>query len=112
MLEEARARVVDVETGAEPRPTPTPVEAPPTRVRISKGRAVARPGRKSPQPKAPAPEVPPPEPAPTRIVGPATKADRLGDRELLWLEDQPGHTVAETSDGSTDSAAWRRGLRG
>jgi hypothetical protein len=127
MLQEARARMVDVETGVEPRqmrtldeePPATPPEPPASRV--SDGRAVKRPSSKParvaasrarPQPEGPTQEVPLPVPAPSRIVGPNPSAAMLGDDEVLWLEDQPGHTVTEPGDGSTGMPPWRRGLRG
>ena len=52
------------------------------------------------------------DPAPSRIAGPDPGEVTLGDDQLLWLEDQPGHTVAEPGDGSKESLPWRRGLRG
>ena len=121
MLQEARARIVDVETGAEERPLraladePPPREPPPSRA--SDDRAAKRPSRE------PAPVVPPrarPQPgAPSRAAPPSTPvrepdpgAAELGDDALLSLDDQPGHTVTETGDGSKGTAPWRRGLRG
>jgi hypothetical protein len=52
------------------------------------------------------------DPAPSRIAGPEPSEATLGDDQLLWLEDQPGHTVAEPGDGSKEITPWRRGLRG
>lgn len=120
--------MVDVETGVEPRPirapaddAPTPPPEPPAS-RASRDRAV-KPGleparvaasRTRPQPEAPAQEAPMPvaDPAPSRIAGQDPNEAALGDGQLLWLEDQPGHTVAEPGDGSKESTPWRRGLRG
>jgi hypothetical protein len=129
MLEEARARMVDVETGFEPRPMRTrDEESPATRPEpplpaASNGHAVKRarpepkpvtaPRRRS-QPEAPTLVVPlpVPEPAPPRTAGPDPSAATLGDGELLWLEDRPGHTVAVSGNGSAEIAQWKRGLRG
>ena len=119
--------MVDVETGVEPRPMrplyeeppATPPEAPASRV--SNGRAVKRrsfkpapvaASRAQPQPEGPTQEVPLHAPEPVRIAGPDPSAAMLGDDEVLWLEDQPGHMVAEPGDGSMRIAPWRRGLRG
>ena len=52
------------------------------------------------------------DPAPSRIAEPDPSEVTLGGDQLLWLEDQPGHTVAEPGDGSKESIPWRRGLRG
>jgi len=120
--------MVDVETGVEPRPMRSLDEEPPARPpeppasRVSNGR-VKRPSFKAapvaasrarPEPEGPTQEVPPhvPEPAPSRIAGPDPSAAKLGDDEVLWLEDQPGHMVTEPGDSSTGIAPWRRGLRG
>jgi hypothetical protein len=129
MLQEARARMVDVETGVEPGPmrtpadtTPTPSPEPPA-LRASPDRAVKRPSpkparvaasRARPQPEAPTQEVPIPvsDPAPSPIAEPDPSEVTLGGDQLLWLEDQPGHTVAEPGDGSKEIIPWRRGLRG
>ena len=126
MLQEARARMVDVETGVEPRPMRTldeePPETPPAS-RASNGGAVKRPSTKParvaasrarPKTEAPTQEVPLPvsEPAPSRIAGPDPSAVMLGDDDVLWLEDQPGHTETGPGDGSTGIPPWRRGLRG
>ena len=121
--------MVDVETGVEPRPMRTLVEEPPAAPpeppssRVSNGRAVKRrsfkpasvaASRARPQRETPTREVPlpVPEPAPSRIAGPDPSAATLGDDEILWLEDQPGHMVTEPGDSSTRIAPWRRGLRG
>jgi len=129
MLQEARARMVDVETDVEPRPMRPLYEEPPATPpeppasRVSNGRAVKRPSfkpapvvasRARPQPEGPTQEVPlhVPEPEPVRIAGPDPSAAMLGDGEVLWLEDQPGHMVTQPGDSSTRIAPWRRGLRG
>jgi len=126
MLQEARARVVDIETGAEPRPMRTLDEEPPApppdppAAGASNGRAVKRrkpkpapvaAPRARPQPEAPARQVPLPvsEPAPARIEGSDPDEPVLGDDDVLWLEDRP---ETEPGDGSTGTAPWRRGLRG
>ena len=117
MLEEARARMVDVETGDEPRPLRTLDEEPatPPGPRVSNGRAARRPSpkpaaaaarRHRSQPEDPTHEVPLPVPEP------GASAATFGNGELLWLEDQPGHMVAEPGNGSAEIAPWRRGLRG
>jgi hypothetical protein len=129
MLQEARARVVDIETGVEPRPMrmldeepPAPPPEPPAsggsngraaKRRRPKPAPVAAP-RARPHPEVPARQVPPPvsETAPARIEGSDPNAAMLGDDEVLWLEDQADHTVTEPGDGSTGTAPWRRGLRG
>jgi len=124
MLQEARGRLVDVETGDEPRPMRPLQEAsgasepPQPGSRVSHGRAVKRSSsapagvaapRGRPPLEAPIPEQPLPV---SRIAGPEPSAAVLGTEELLWLEDRPDHSVPEPGDGSTGIAPWRRGLRG
>ncbi len=112
MLQEARARMVDVETGYEPRPMRSLAEesAPPDHSRTVK--------RPSPQPApAVAPHRPqPPEaspaPGPPRVPSPEPGTTTLGDDTLLWLGDPPDDAEAEPGDGPPDAAPWRRGLRG
>jgi len=127
MLQEARARLVDVETGVEPRPMRTLQDAsvasdpPQPGSRVSHGRAPKRPSstpapvaasRGRPQLEAPVRGQPLPVSAPSRIAEPDPSAAALGNEELLWLEDRPDHSVAEPGGGSTGTAPWRRGLRG
>ncbi len=112
MLQEARARLVDVETGVEPRPMRTLDQEPPATPReppasrASNGRAVKRPSAKParvaasrvrPQPEGSIQAVPLPVPEPDTPL--TARPD-----DVLWLEDQPDDTVTEE--------AWRRGLRG
>ena len=112
MLQEARARMVDVETGYEPRPMRSLAEepAPPDQARTVK--------RPSPQaapavtPHRPLPPEPSPAPAPPRSPSPEPGTTPLGDDTLLWLGDSSDDAVAEPGDGSPDAAPWRRGLRG
>jgi hypothetical protein len=117
MLQEARARLVDVETGFEPRPMRSLSEesAPEAGSRTEQPRTVKPP---SPQPTpAAAPHRPlPPEasPAPPRIPSPEPSATTLGDDDdtLLWLGDPSDEAAVEPGEGSQDVAPWRRGLRG
>lgn len=119
MLQEARARMVDVETGVEPRPMRAQEgAAPPPEPQVSgvrKARAGKRPSCKHAgsvaQPVVSRQRVPRAEPDPTPIAGSSSSAAMLGD-ELLWLGDPSGDTFAEPDDGSTEIAPWRRGLRG
>jgi len=111
MLQEARSRMVDVETGDEPRPMRRLDEEPPARPPERPGsqdrseRAVKRP---SPKP-APAREVQPTVPTPPpRVPETARTSDPLETDELLWLEEP----AAEPADDSTELPRWRRGLRG
>jgi hypothetical protein len=118
MLQEARARMVDVETGDEPRPMRTLREAtaeppmePPGR-RHNSDRAVKRPSA-TPAPVAEQPPAPSaPEPDPNRTAGWEPTADTLFTDEVLWLGDPPRDTAADAGSGSKGIAPWRRGLRG
>jgi len=124
MLQEARARLADVETGDEPRPMRALQEAsepPQPGSRVSGGHAVKRSGstpaavaapRGRPRPEAPIREQPQPVSAPPAIAGPDTSAAGLGTEELLWLEDASDRSIAGPDDDSTGIAPWRRGLRG
>jgi hypothetical protein len=99
MLREARARMVDVETGERPeamRPlveeeTPPPQE--PRRRRL--------PVKRTPEPQAP------PEP-PARVVPEPPRTVPIDTERLLWLEDSPSD---EDSSPAGDEP-WKRGLRG
>ena len=119
MLREARVRLVDVETGDEPRPMRTLHEAsaepsldlPGHRHRGE--RAVKRPSAERPSaaPAAAAAQEPPPsapEPAPPRTAGWEPTPSTLFTDEVLWLGDPP----ADPGSGSKGVAPWQRGLRG
>ena len=125
MLEEVRSRLVDIETGVEPHPMRTlPEETVATPLepssQLTKGRVVKRSRSKPvraaasprPQPEDSTQEMPSPVPLPSRVAGADPTATMLGDDEVLWLDDQPGHTETKPADGSTGVAPWRRGLRG
>jgi hypothetical protein len=126
MLEEARARMADVETGDQPRALRTLDERPPESPGASRARnggAVKRPSSKpvagatrraQAQPEASTHAAPRsvPEPAPDRIAGPEPNAATFGSDELLWLEDPARSAFAYPGEGSTGIAPWRRGLRG
>jgi hypothetical protein len=127
MLEEARARMADVETGDQPRalrtleePSPPPS---PGASRARNGRAVKRPtskpdgaatrrGQAQPGPSTHEAPRSVPVTAPDRIAGAGSSAATLGDHELLWLQDPSRAAFAEPGDGSAGIAGWRRGLRG
>jgi hypothetical protein len=100
MLEEARARMVDVETGEATRPMrPLPDESAPAEVERPPAKP-ARIPRAQVEPSAePVPEDPPPSP-------PA----RLGPDEVLSLGDAPEEPVPPPPGDDPDG--WRRGLRG
>jgi hypothetical protein len=98
MLREARARMVDVETGEKPgamRPlaeeTPPPEE--PRRRRL--------PVKRTPEPQAP------PEP-PARVVPEQPRTVPIDTEGLLWLEDSP----SDEESSAADDEPWKRGLRG
>jgi hypothetical protein len=116
MLQEARARMVDVETGYEPRPMRSlreePAEPPPEPPgrRTGGDRAVKRPSATPAAAAAPPPAAP--EPPPSRTVGWQPTAATVFTDEVLWLEDPPGDTDAEAGGDSKGIAPWRRGLRG
>ena len=122
-LAEVRSRIVDVETGEVPRamrpieepeagsravPAPAGADANPDRTPATARREPAQATRRP----VVAPATPPAPPA--RPARPAVPADpsppSLGGDGLLWLEDQVADD-AEPGDGS-DTAPWRRGLRG
>ena len=119
MLQEVRARLVDVETGAEPHPmralheepvaTPVTGTRPVPRSRPKRARAAASPRL---LPEDSTPELPPSLPAASRVDGPDPTVAMLGDDEVLWLNDGPEPTESDPADGSTGVAPWRRGLRG
>jgi hypothetical protein len=111
MLEEARARLVDVDTGYAPRAMRALEEdrpAEPKATRGGNGRAVKRPTTRHREipPVDAAPPAPQPDPVDAAVAA-------LGTGGLLWLEDDSSaDSVDEPGNGSTASAPWRRGLRG
>lgn len=118
MLEEARARLVDVDTGYAPRAMRAleeerPIERPATR--NGNGRAVKRPSTSdgsaadAAQPEISPAEEPVPAPQPDPVDAAAAL---LGTGGLLWLEDSSTDSSDEPGNDSTASAPWRRGLRG
>ena len=117
MLVEARARLVDVETGDAPRAM-RPLEEEPPPPRAANGRAVKRPsaghGPAAAEGGRAQREIPPvetPRP-PTEAAPPDAAAADLGTDGLLWLEDPSGDSSVEPGDGAVGAAPWRRGLRG
>ena len=106
LLHEARSRMVDVETDAEPRPMRQLDEERPATKPVPARRAPRRmPGVST----RPAPRS---APAPSRIAEMDRSPAGFGDDELLWLDDPSGDTAAEPGDGPATPAPWRRGLRG
>jgi hypothetical protein len=118
MLQEARSRMVDVETGDEPRPMRTLRDAsaePPSELpgrRAGGNRAVKRPSAAPAPVAAQAPPPSAPERAPSRSAGSEPTADSLFTDEVLWLGDPTDDTAADAGSDSTGIAPWRRGLRG
>ena len=127
MLQEARSRMVDVETGDEPRPLRILDEEPPARPPerpgsgVGNGRAVERPSSKPDPAGMPhrhmQRKVSTQQPArsaqsPSRIAETDWSQATFGTDELLWLEEPSGDPVAEPGDGSRKLPPWRRGLRG
>jgi hypothetical protein len=127
MLEEARARMADVETGDQPHALRTLEEpSPPPSSGSSQtrnGRAVKRPSSKpataaarhaqaQPGPSTQEPPRSVPEPAPRRIAGTDSSAAMLSTDELLWLDDPSRGGFDGPGDGSAGITPWRRGLRG
>jgi hypothetical protein len=116
MLTEARARLVDVETGERPRAM-RPLVAPPP------ARSSEPPPRRPADVKSrPRPEIPAAgqraapvdaDREPPR-AGPEGDAPDFGTGGVLWLEDtsMDGVGSAEEGDGDAKSRQWRRGLRG
>ena len=117
MLQEARSRMVDVDTGDEPRPMRTLDEEPPERPGsgAGNGRALKRPNSKPlrhTQPKVSTQYTPRSVPSPSRSAETDWSPATFGTDELLWLGEPSGDPVAEPGDGSTELPQWRRGLRG
>jgi hypothetical protein len=119
-LAEARARIVDVETGVTPRamralePDPPIHPTEPPAAQSVNGDAVKRPSSKrgprvrSGRAQHTLSPVEAPRPAPELVPADAGAAI-LGTDGLLWLEDLAGDTAREPGNGA---APWRRGLRG
>jgi hypothetical protein len=105
MLAEARARLVDVETGERPRAmrplaADLPADLHPEPARRP---AVKRP----PAPKTPEPAAPAPAPAPWTIADADASANGFPDGGLLSLGDEPPDPPSDSTP-----ARWKRGLRG
>jgi hypothetical protein len=119
-LAEARARMVDVETGYTPRamralePDPPMRPTEPPAARSVTADAAKRPSSKprsrvpSGRVQRPLSPVEAPRPAPEPVPVDAGAA-ALGTDGLLSLEDLAADTTREPSNGA---APWRRGLRG
>jgi hypothetical protein len=129
MLREVRARVVDVDTGAVPRPVlpvdpdsmppsdqgspapQAPRATPAGEDRRRRATAQSAPARRAQMPPREA------EPRPRPILaadGAPRGADdllALAADELLWLDDSGSFSASETPDGPT-TGPWTRGLRG
>jgi hypothetical protein len=121
MLQEARSRMVDVETGDVPRPMRTFDVEPPARPRERRGsggdngRAVKLPNSKPLRhirPDVTTQQAPRSAPSASRSAETDWSPATFGTGELLWLGEPSGDPVAEPGDGSTELAPWRRGLRG
>jgi len=121
MLQEARSRLVDVETGVVPRPMRTLDGEPPARPPERRGsgggngRAVEHPSSKPLrhiQPDVTTRQAPRSVPSASRSAQTGWSPATFGTDELLWLGEPPGDPVAEPGDGSTELPPWRRGLRG
>jgi hypothetical protein len=115
MLAEARARMVDVETGERPkrmRPrTEDPDPGPPPEPRERRRRVPVKP----PAERAPRGEpVDRPRSAEPETPDDAGVALPPGTDGLLWLEDpaSDGDASAARADDDPESQPWRRGLRG
>ena len=108
MLAEARARMVDVETGVAPREMrPLEADSPEYAPEPRAARAANGGAAKRPQPPRRVPEPAPLDQAggePATTARPDAGPPDLGTDGVLSLED-----VSDPGDGS---AAWRQGLRG
>jgi hypothetical protein len=98
MLREARARLVDVETGEPPAEMRPRAVDPPVEPR--REAAVRRPAK--PRSEAPARRDPPETPD-------DASAAPIGAGGLLWLDDPASEA---RDDDDLESRPWRRGLRG
>ena len=99
MLKEARGRLVDVETGAQPQSMRPLVEEEPPEPKPASAAPAPRAARR-PRPVPPVVPTRPAQPEPTSPDAPS--ANGLGSDDLLWLDgpsDEPGQ-----------DAPWRRGL--
>jgi hypothetical protein len=135
MLTEARARLVDVETGEPPRAMRSLAAAPPAESPEPPPRrtAGAGPPKRAPERRAATAEkregdvgspVTPPVAKATAppvdagdeplIARPESSADSLGTGDVLWLEDSPTDDSASAGErgGGANAYPWRRGLRG
>jgi len=121
-LAEARARIVDVETGEVPRvkrPADEPAQAPPPPPADGPAERPKRTPARARRERAQALRAPTVEPAATAppVVAETFEADQddgqsgLGGDGLLWLEDQAGDEPGGDG-GDQGSAPWKRGLRG
>jgi hypothetical protein len=118
MLQEARSRMVDVDTGDDPRPMrrrseEPPPAAPPPAPRAVNGRAAKRQSPKPTPAGMPLDRTPPDvstqrAPAPHPIAEADMSPATFGTDDLLSLEDLSG----DPGDSSAPIAPWRRGLRG
>src|SRR5215210_9303287 len=118
-LTEARARIVDVETGEVPRvkrPVEDPAPAPPPPADEPAPKPKRTPARARRE-RAQALRAPTVEPAPAPPVIAETfetahddSESGLGGDGLLWLEDQAGDEPG-ADGGDQGSAPWKRGLR-
>jgi hypothetical protein len=138
MLTEARARMVDVETGERPRAM-RPLDADPPPAASREGLTPRSPEggavKRSPEPRPTVAEkrggdvksragheVPAADGKPTPVdadehspvARPDSDASPLGTDGVLWLEDSPreGSTPADDVAGDAKARPWRRGLRG
>ena len=132
MLREVRARVVDVDTGAVPRPvlpvdpdlmppsdpgSPAPqapraaATTPAGEDRRRRATAQSMPPRRAQVPPREAEPRPRPILAPDGAPRAADDLLALAADELLWLDDPPSSAASEAPDGRT-TAPWARGLRG
>ena len=119
MLAEARARLVDVETGEKPAALRPPAVDPPTGD-LGRRPPVAAKADAAPRSRQPAQNVAEqprdvPAQAPRVKTGATTPPDvdaaAVGVDGLLSLEDSPGHRAAP-DEGEPHPTPWRRGLRG
>jgi hypothetical protein len=113
MLGEARARLVDVETGERPRGMrPLAVDPPPVAPRRADAGAATR---RQPRPIEPETAVSDGTPAPDSAGATLDASGApFGIDGLLSLEDPANGDAAFEAgqDGDAESRPWRRGLRG
>src|SRR5688572_5096741 len=117
MLSEARARMVDVETGGSPRPMrphqadiparePEPPGSPAANGGTVKGSSSTASSAAGPAPLDEAGG------GRTSIAGPDVDEAALGTDGVLQLEDLSGDASAEPGNGAPAATPWRKGLRG